>query len=204
MFLYVIKQALDIQKQMPKIVDAQKYRQELLSKCFNLFAQMGYANVTTRQIAKELGVSTGTLYHYFPNKQILFEQLAEQVCQQDVEAIAQLDKSQSISARLKALGQLLIENQDYVIKQAAIWINFRQQLSAQEVNDNLIFQRIDSRYQQAIAELLDLEDPQLAKFIWTLVDGISINQIDKESSFAVEIELLTQMLIAYFEKHLSN
>ena len=190
---------------MPKIVDAQKYRQELLSKCFDLFAQMGYANVTTRQIAKELGVSTGTLYHYFSNKQVLFEQLAEQVCQQDVEAIAQLDKNQSISARLTALGQLLIENQDYVVKQAAVWIDFRQQLSAQEVKDNLIFQQIDSRYKHAIAELLDLKDLQLAKFIWTLVDGISINQIDdEESSFAVQIELLTQILIAYFEKHLSS
>ncbi len=70
---------------MPKIVDAQQYRQELLSKCFDLFAEKGYANVTTRQIAKELEVSTGTLYHYFPNKQVLFEQLAEQVCFQDIE-----------------------------------------------------------------------------------------------------------------------
>ena len=188
---------------MPKIVDAQKYRQELLSKCFDLFAQMGYANVTTRQIAKELGVSTGTLYHYFPNKQVLFEQLAEQVCMQDIEAIASLDKSQSISERIIALGQLLIENQDYVVKQAAIWIDFRQQLAVQSVGNNLTFQQIDSRYQQAITELLDLKDPQLAKFVWTLIDGISLNQIDdEEDSFAYQIELLTQMLVAYFEKHL--
>jgi len=184
---------------MPKIVDAQKYRQELLSKCFDLFADKGYANVTTRQIAKELGVSTGTLYHYFPNKQILFEQLAEQVCRQDVKAIANLDKSQNISERITALGQLLIENQDYVVKQAAIWIDFQQQLSVEAEN---LIQQIDSRYQQAITELLDLPDPQLAKFIWTLVDGISISQIDGEDSFTIQIELLTQMLVAYFEKHL--
>ena len=186
---------------MPKIVDAQKYRQELLSKCFDLFAQMGYANVTTRQIAEELRVSTGTLYHYFPNKQILFEQLAEQVCRQDIEAIARLNKNQTITERITALGQLLIENQDYVVKQAAIWIDFRQQLVVQEVENNLVFQQVDASYQQAIAELLDLQDPQLAKFIWTLVDGISINQLESEDSFTYQIELLTQMLIAYFEKH---
>ena len=187
---------------MPKIVDAQKYRQELLSKCFDLFAEKGYANVTTRQIAKELGVSTGTLYHYFPNKQVLFEQLAEQVCRQDVEAIANLDKTQSIREKITALGELLIENQDYVVKQAAIWLDFRQQLSAQEVKDNSIFQQINSRYEQAILELLDLGDSQLARFIWTLVDGISIAQIDDGDSFTVQIELLTQMLIVYFEQHL--
>ena len=185
---------------MPKIVDAQKYRQELLGKCFNLFAQKGYANVTIRQIAKELGVSTGTLYHYFPNKQVLFEQLAEQVCRQDVEAIALLDKNKTISQRIIALGQLLTENQDYVVKQAAIWLDFRQQLSVQEVKDNVIFEQINFRYEQAIIELLDLNDPQLARFIWTLVDGISISQIDDRYSFIVQIELLTRMLIAYFGK----
>ena len=191
---------------MPKIVDAQQYRQELLSKCFNLFAEKGYANVTTRQIAQELGVSTGTLYHYFSNKQVLFEQLAEQVCLQDVEIIGQVDQNQSIPERITALGQLLIENQQYVIKQAAIWIDFLQHCSAKEVKDNLVFQQIDSRYEQAIVELLDLNEPKLAKFIWTLVDGISLNQIDddEEDSFAAQIELLTQMLIAYFEKQIIN
>ena len=56
---------------------------------------------------------------------------------------------------------------------------------------------------QKTKKLLELKDPQLAKFIWTLVDGISLHQIDdKSNSFAAEIELLTQMLIAYFEKHI--
>ena len=187
---------------MPKIVDAQQYRQELLNKCFDLFAEKGYANVTTRQIAKELGVSTGTLYHYFPNKQVLFEQLAEQVSLQDVEIISQVDRNQSVVEKITALGQLLIENQEYVVKQAAIWIDYRQQFSDGEISRNQVFQQIDSRYEQAIARLLDLENPQLAKLIWILFDGISINQIDNdESSFATQIELLTQMLIAYFEKH---
>ena len=187
---------------MPKIVDAEQYRQELLSKCFDLFAQEGYANVTTRQIAKELGVSTGTLYHYFPNKQALFEQLAQQVSRQDVKTIGQIDRDQSIAERITALGQLLVENQDYVVKQTAIWIDYLQHCSTKKVKDSLVFQQIDSCYEQAITELLDLNDPKLAKFIWTLVDGISLNQIDDDcNSFATQIELLTQMLIAYFEKH---
>jgi len=76
------------------------------------------------------------------------------------------------------LGQLLTENQDYVVKQTAIWLDFRQQLAAQEVENNLVLQQIDSRYQQAISGLWDLQDPQLAKFIFTLIYSISLNQID--------------------------
>ncbi len=190
---------------MPKIIDAQQYRQELLSKCFHLFANRGYTNVTTRQIAKELKVSTGTLYHYFPHKQELFEQLVEQISLQDIEILNKIDKNQSISQKITALGQLLLENQEYLVKQAAIWDNFYQQQSAKEINNNSVFQQADRRYQQAILELLELKDPELAKFIWTLIDGIIIDQIDNEdsSSFTTQIEFLTQMLIAYFEKHIS-
>lgn len=187
---------------MPKIVDVQQYRQELLSKCFDLFAQKGYANVTTRQIAKELGVSTGTLYHYFPNKQVLFEQLAEQICLQDVELIDRVDKNQTIPQRITALGQLLIENQEYVVKQAVIWFDFCQHCLAKDIDYSRILQQVNSSYEKAISNLLDLENPRLASFIWTLVDGISINQIDNETNFATEIELLSEMLIAYFEKHI--
>ena len=189
---------------MPKIVDARQYRQELLSKCFDLFASRGYANVTTRQIAKELGVSTGTLYHYFPSKQALFEQLVEQVSLQDFEILKSVDRNQTIAKRIDALGQILIENREYIIKQAAIWDSFARQSSALEIDNNSVFQQADLRYQNAISELLELENPQLARFIWTLVDGISREQINREDSesFATQINLLTQMLIAYFEKHI--
>ena len=190
---------------MPKIVDADLYRQELLSKCFDLFASRGYANVTTRQIAKELGVSTGTLYHYFPNKQTLFEQLVEQVSMQDIVTLQQIDRSLSITQKIEALGQILIENQEYIVKQVAIWDNFYQQQS-DNIEENSVFKQADLLYQQAILDLLNIDNLELAEFIWTLVDGIAISHIKNRnsSSFANQIQLLTQMLIAYFEKHHSN
>ena len=191
---------------MPKIVDAEQYRQELLDKCFDLFAEKGYANVTTRQIAKELGVSTGTLYHYFPNKQALFEQLVEHISGQDIDILQQIDKASSIPQRIEALGEILIANREYIIKQAAIWDNFYQQQSAEDINDNSFFEKINSLYYQAISDLLDLDEPKLARFIWTLVDGIAIEHIYSKdaASFANQIQILTQMLIAYFEKHILN
>lgn len=191
---------------MPKIVDAEAYRQELLDKCFDLFADRGYANVTTRQIAKELGVSTGTLYHYFPNKQALFEQLVEQISIQDISVIKLIDKNQSIFQRIEELGRILIKNQEYIVKQVAIWDNFYQQQFDNDTQSNSVFQKAELLYQQAISDLLDIKDPELAKFIWTLVDGIAIAHIHNtdSSSFIVQIQLLVLMLTAYFEKHQAN
>ena len=96
---------------MPKIVDHEQYRKELLDKCFDLFAQKGYGSITMRQIAEGLGVSTGTLYHYFPSKQALFEQLAQEICEQDlITALAELQGAQTLQESMEALGRYLVKN----------------------------------------------------------------------------------------------
>jgi AcrR family transcriptional regulator len=42
-----------------------------------VFAEVGYAKATTNAIAKQAGVSPGTLYQFFANKEALAEALAE-------------------------------------------------------------------------------------------------------------------------------
>jgi AcrR family transcriptional regulator len=189
---------------MPKVVDSEAYRQELLHKCFDLFADKGYANVTTRQIAKELGISTGAMYHYFPSKPALFEQLVEEVTSQDVRLLNSLPRDGTLAERIERLGELLIENEEYLTKQAAIWTDFSRNHPSAEIGKNPAFQEVDRRYHQALAELLDLSDPKLVEFIWTLINGILLDRAesDRTFSFSEQIHLLTQMLIAYCEKHL--
>ena len=106
---------------MPKIVDSEQYRRDLLHSSFDLFAQRGYASVTTRQLAQELGISTGTLYHYFPSKAVLFQQLVEELMQQDLlMAAAESEGAKTLTERLKAMKQVLVKNEDYFIKQMLI------------------------------------------------------------------------------------
>lgn len=64
---------------MPKIVDHDKRRSDLLDHAFSLFAKNGYHGVSVRQIAKSVGMTTGMLYHYFPNKPDLFKSLLNQM-----------------------------------------------------------------------------------------------------------------------------
>jgi AcrR family transcriptional regulator len=61
--------------EMPKTVDHDHFREELLERCFSIFSRKGYSKVSIREIAKETGVSTGTLYHYFDNKENILEQM---------------------------------------------------------------------------------------------------------------------------------
>jgi AcrR family transcriptional regulator len=188
---------------MPKIVDAKQYRRELLQKSFDLFAQKGYANVTTRQIAKELDISTGALYHYFPSKKVLFEQLVEEMGRQDVVALTGLVIGRgTLNERIAVLGKFLLEREDYFVKQTAIWMDFCMNVDASEIFSNVVFDGVDDRYRQAIAEALELKNSSITQFVWTLINGILMEQVGNRDSrvFAEQIYLFVDMLIAYFER----
>lgn len=43
-------------------------KQELFSQITDIIKKDGYANLTVRGICNDLGISTGTFYHYFPEK----------------------------------------------------------------------------------------------------------------------------------------
>jgi AcrR family transcriptional regulator len=185
---------------MPKIVDFEKQRKEILFKCFDLFADKGYANVTTRQLCQEIGVSTGALYHYFPSKKALFEQLVDEISRQDV-LLLKTAVGETLAERIEALGRLLVSHENHFVKQAIVWIDFYQHNDVREINTNPIFQQVDDRYQQSMNNLLGIGEPKIARFVWTLINGVLIEQIGNDDlSFAEQIDLLMQMLIAYFEK----
>ncbi|MCU0824458.1 MAG: TetR/AcrR family transcriptional regulator [Leptospira sp.] len=80
---------------MPKIVDHDLYRKELLEKCLPIFVEKGVASVSMRELSKELGVSTGTLYHYFPTKEVLFASMVRMLVSSDSMAIQELSSQSS-------------------------------------------------------------------------------------------------------------
>ncbi len=49
----------------------QETRQRILDASKSLFRTKGYAATTTRDLASEAGIATGTLFNYFPNKEAI-------------------------------------------------------------------------------------------------------------------------------------
>jgi AcrR family transcriptional regulator len=61
----------------------QKRIAELLRAAGEVFAEVGYENATTNAIAARAGVSPGTLYQFFSNKQAIAEALASDYAARD-------------------------------------------------------------------------------------------------------------------------
>jgi AcrR family transcriptional regulator len=187
---------------MPKIVDHEQYRKELLHKCFDLFAQKGYASITTRQIAKELGVSTGTLYYYFPRKEDMFEQLVEEMSQEYLQIFAsELKDGQTLSERFEALANFAVKYEDRLIKEICMMVDFCQQQGIEAVRKNAVLARIRQRNKQAFADLFRIPDPALADFVMIQLMGLMLTRMeDNDIPIVEQVTLLGKMLITYLEK----
>jgi AcrR family transcriptional regulator len=57
---------------VPKIVDHEARREELVEATWRVVARAGMVGATMREIAREANVSTGILAHYFADKEDLF------------------------------------------------------------------------------------------------------------------------------------
>ena len=189
---------------MPKIVNHEQYRKELLGKCFDLFATKGYSAITMRQISASLKVSTGTLYHYFPNKQALFEQLVEEISQQDIiTALTEFGGKKTLSELMETLGQYLVKNEDYLIKWTYLWVDFCQhQDSKIMLNNSTVFKRANQRCQQVACDLLGVKDVVLASFVLSFVNGVVLEKLwgNENIDFPEQSKLLGEMITAYLQQ----
>lgn len=52
-------------------------RQAILMTAMRLFVLKGYAGTKTKEISSAVGISEGLLFHYFPTKEILLEELVK-------------------------------------------------------------------------------------------------------------------------------
>ena len=112
---------------MPKIVDRDKYREELLLRSFDLFASRGYANVTMREIARKLDISTGTLYHYFENKQTILQKMIEIIALQEIKRVLDIVyKTEKIDKRVTIYLNYFKEREDFFEKLLLLLLDFKK------------------------------------------------------------------------------
>ena len=60
------------------VIDPQSAKGRLVKEAASLFKQKGYAATTVREIANEVGILSGSLFHHFPNKEAILVAVMEQ------------------------------------------------------------------------------------------------------------------------------
>ena len=84
-------------------------RRQILDGARAVFLSRGFDAASMGEIAKAAGVSKGTLYVYFENKEELFEAIVHQQCELQAEALFDLDAdNDDVEAVLTRLGVGLV------------------------------------------------------------------------------------------------
>ncbi|HKT55347.1 MAG TPA: TetR/AcrR family transcriptional regulator [Microbacterium sp.] len=118
---------------MPKIVDHDLRRASIIDGFLRVVARDGIDGATTRSVSDELGVSTGSLWHYFPNFDALITGAAARVMEDTTRRISAASAGARGLARLYAImGELLPLRRD-TRDEAAIIVNFWGRVSTRSV-----------------------------------------------------------------------
>lgn len=138
---------------MPKIVDHDARRRELIEASWQVIATDGLEGVTMRKIAAEAGCTTGRLTHYFADREALI--LASLRASYDVtgdRARSSIANDTDHKAKLLHFAEEMLPADEERLREWKVWIAF---WSAATVDKALAVEN-DTRHQAWAEELADL------------------------------------------------
>ncbi|MDP6992913.1 MAG: TetR family transcriptional regulator C-terminal domain-containing protein [Woeseiaceae bacterium] len=193
---------------MPKLVDHEAQRQRFAEATMRLVARSGLEAVTMRAVAREAGLSYGSLFHYFESKDDL---LMHAVRHSMALQTRRVNEFQDRYAGLAALEQLLCDDAitDEISRDAwMVWLTFLYKAAKQpeyaRVHAELIdgwlgrFRRLlaDAQLAGEIAADLDIEFE--ARALWVYSAGIGqMGLIDPER---LPPDTQKQLITGYLDK----
>ncbi|MCO4763329.1 MAG: TetR/AcrR family transcriptional regulator [Myxococcales bacterium] len=184
---------------MPKIVDHEAYRLQLVEGSADLFSQHGFAGVTMRGVARALNVSTGTLYHYFESKETLFEATVAHVVSRNASvAIEVLQPQVASGLRLgvrDVLDFLILQEEQQIAQFVVLMDYWRLHPEGRDALRPAIRQA-HYAYADIVAGLLGSRDQGLGELVLSVLFNIIEMRWLHGSSFPAEpqIKLLERLV----------
>ncbi|GAT72435.1 putative TetR family transcriptional regulator [Microbacterium sp. HM58-2] len=109
---------------MPRVVDHDERRRQIAEALLVVAARDGHENVSSRAVAKELGVATGSLWHYFDGFDDVIRAAAAEVTRRTDERIAAATAGLRGLARLEALMNEVLPVDERTRTEAHVVVGF--------------------------------------------------------------------------------
>lgn len=93
----------------PIVEEESAKRRQILDGARKVFMDLGFDGASMNEIARAAGVSKGTLYVYFADKNRLFEAIVEEEALEQGKAVFNLDPSRDAETTLREFGRAYIQ-----------------------------------------------------------------------------------------------
>lgn len=163
----------------------------ILEAAIQVFEEQGYAAGTTTRIAERAGVSIGSLYQYFPNKDAILVAIAERHLEECQAAAAQVfAQAQTQPQTLESLLRLMVEG--------AVALHAQNPKLHQLLSEDIflpenvwqVFEAVEQELNDKVTELLR-HHPQ-----------VGVNNVELSAYLVVQIiETMTHKLVLHPSKH---
>ena len=160
------------QRREPRQARSRATRERILDAAARVLAEHGYARGTTNRIAEAAGLSVGSLYQYFPNKDAVLAELVRRHVRAGLAALAEAPLDGPLDEALAAAVEALaaVHREDQRLHQ----VLFEQAPRPADVLEDL--QRAEATYVQVIGARLAIDptvrvaDPEAAArlVVWTV------------------------------------
>ncbi len=133
--------------------DGAETNRQLRQAALRLFSTYGYAAVSMRQIAKEIGVQAGTLYLYTPDKQSLLANLMQEHLQELLGAWAAWPSAGESTPRALLERFVRFHIQFHVARPDAVFIAYME-LRNLEPDNFAVIEALRRKYEDALEQIL--------------------------------------------------
>ena len=190
---------------MPKIIDYDTKRQEIIEKSKIVFAKHGYHNTNLSLISKKCGMGRTTLYQYFENKDEIFYYTVDSTLEEintQVDVIA-ADEKLTFVEKLKEIIQQLTEDQDNnntFLLLLETWLVLNR--GKNEILANLknriqeLKQKIEELIKDAIKakEIKPIDSKSLATTIYTFIETFTLHRTSNNVDEKTKTESLNLLI----------
>jgi len=180
---------------VPKIVNRDEYRQKLLEKSLHLFTRKGYHNINMKEVAAEVGVSTGTLYHYFPSKENMLAEMIAWIGDKNVEEyLRRTDSVENLRDRFDMIVDFWKEKGELYENIMLLAIDMYRNVNIEEWKP--VYSFFAERYTVGMSERLNISR-QFARSIFIYFVGLSFHSLasDGTKEYNKHIDFLDTILM---------
>ena len=152
-------------------------RKDILNAAKKLFAKHGYSKTTMRQIVEKAKTSIGNCYFYFPNKEAILQEIAQELINYIREETAGVKTNSSSKASQLALTTYILISS---LLESKLYFNLLRESSKTRLMVMGFFRRALKKFIHENPQIASGMDPKFAAIAWEGVTLILLDYIPRE------------------------